>query len=140
MAVAQPAPEFHRVDVLPCGGADTATAGSVFGRLEQCRRPVLLDCPAGAGPDVAVPLRAAERAVVVSTPHEQSLRDAAKTASMARQLNTDVAAVFLTRSDGHVDPGPLFACDRVVHIPTVSGSPLEAEVAKERYRRCASIV
>jgi septum site-determining protein MinD len=140
VAVAQPATEVHGVDILPCGGADTATAGSVLARLEQSRRPVLLDCPAGAGPDAAVPLRAADYAVIVSTPNDRSLRDAAKTASMARQLDVDVAAVVLVRSDGLTDPGTLFACDRIVHVPDVSGTPLHTQTVVDRYRDCAKRV
>jgi len=135
--IAQPSGRFPGVDVLPCCAADTATAAALFERLEACRRPVLLDCPAGAGPDAVVPLRAADRTVVVSTPHEQSLRDAAKTAAMARQLDADPAAVVLARSDGSTEPAPLFDCRHIVHIPELSEPPLETEESASRHLQCA---
>jgi ATPases involved in chromosome partitioning len=136
-AVAQPSPRFPGVDVLPCHEANIATAATLFDDLDGCRRPVLLDCPAGAGPDAVAPLRAADRTVVVSTPCERSLRDAAKTAAMARQLNADPAAVVLVRSDGTVDPEPLFGCQHVVHIPQLPEPPLETEESAARHRQCA---
>lgn len=137
VAVAQPSAEYSGVDILPCGGAETTTAAEAFARLSQCHRPVLLDCPAGAGPDAVVPLRAADRTVIVSTPSERGLRDAAKTASMARQLDASVVAVVVVRSDGTVDPGPLFDCERIVHVPEVSTTPLDTKAVIARYRDCA---
>ena len=134
---AQRSTRFPGVEVLPAGDADGSTAGTVFDRLRRSPRPVLLDCPAGAGPDAAVPLRAADRSVVVSTPREQSLRDAAKTAAMARQLDAPPATVVLVRSDGSVDPTPLFECPRVAHIPELPKPPLETEESASRYLSCA---
>jgi len=135
--VAQRAARFPGIEVLPAGDADGSTAGSVVDRLHRSPSPVLLDCPAGAGPDAAVPLRAADRSVIVSTPAEQSLRDAAKSAAMARQLQAPPAAVVLVRSDGRVDPTPLLDCSRVVHIPELSKPPLETEESASRYLSCA---
>ncbi|WP_277540705.1 MinD/ParA family ATP-binding protein [Haloarcula laminariae] len=135
--VAQPARRFPGIDVLPCDGADTATAAALFERLADEEGPVLLDCPAGASPDAAAPLRAADRTVLVSTPRERSLRDAAKTAAMARELDTPPAAVVLVRSDGRVDPGELLGCDAVVHVPELSEPPLETEESAARHRQCA---
>ena len=135
--LAQSARRFPGIEVVPCGGTDTATAAALFDRLDGDPGPVLLDCPAGASPTAAAPLRAADHTVVVSTPHERSLRDAVKTAAMARQLDAPPAAVVLVRSDGRVDPSALLDCPRVVHIPEVSESPLEAEEAETRHRECA---
>ncbi|WP_324661724.1 MinD/ParA family ATP-binding protein [Haloarcula sediminis] len=139
--VAQSATRFPAIDVLPCGGADTATAAALFERLaddsERSGSPVLLDCPAGASPDAAAPLRAADRTVLVSTPRERSLRDAAKTAAMARELDAPPAAVVLVRSDGGVDPSELLGCEAVVHVPELSEPPLETEESAARHRQCA---
>jgi len=118
-------------------GIGGSTAGQVFDRLQRSPRPVLLDCPAGAGPDAAVPLRAADRSVVVSTPEPQSLRDATKTAAMARQLDAPPAAVVLVRSDATVDPTPLVGCQRVVHVPELPKPPLETEESASRHLHCA---
>lgn len=135
--VASPSGRFPGVDVLPCRDASTTTAAALFDRLGSSAEPVLLDCPAGAGPDAVAPLRAADRVVVVSTPHEQSLRDAAKTAAMARQLDAPPAAVVLVRSDGSVDPAPLFECQHVVHVPELPEPPLETEESAARHLHCA---
>jgi len=136
-SVAQPSGRFPGVDVLPGGDADTAAAAALFDRLADRARPVLLDCPAGAGPDAAAPLRAADRTVVVSTPSERSLRDAAKTAAMARQLDAPPAAAVLVRSDGRVDPTPLLSCEPVVHVPELSEPPLETQESAERHLQCS---
>jgi len=138
--VAQRARRFEGVDILPAGDADTATAASAFDRLRSCERPVMFDCPAGAGPDAVGPLRVADRSVVVSTPSERSLRDAAKTAAMARQLDAPPALVVLVRSDGRVDPGPLFDCQRVAHVPELPKPPLETEESASRYLQSAKTV
>jgi septum site-determining protein MinD len=131
---------FPGVEVLPSGDADLSSAASVFDRLARRSGPVLLDCPAGAGPDAVAPLRAAERSVVVSTPSRRSLRDAAKTAAMARTLEASPVAVVCTRSDGSVDPGPLFDCETVVHVPELPEPPLETEESAARHLHCAKTV
>ena len=136
-ALAQSAGRFPDIDVLPCVGTDTATAAALFERLWDDTGPVLLDCPAGASPTAAAPLRAADRTVVVSTPRERSLRDAAKTAAMARQLDAPPAAIVLVRSEGRVDPRPLLGRQPVVHVPEVSEPPLETEETAARHRKCA---
>jgi len=141
--VAQCGGRFPEIDVLPCGGADMATAASLFERLGaggdggRHSEPVLLDCPAGASPDAAAPLRAADRTVLVSTPRERSLRDAAKTAAMARELDAPLAAVVLVRSEGRADPSGLLDCDSVVHVPELSEPPLETQESAARHLQCA---
>jgi len=145
-AVAQAGGRFPEIDVLPCAGADTATAAALFDRLRgrgdegSLGDPVLLDCPAGASADAAAPLRAADRTVLVSTPRERSLRDAAKTAAMARELDAPPAAVVLVRSDGRVDPSGLFDCGPVVHVPELSEPPLETQESAARHLECAKSV
>ena len=59
---------------------------------------VLVDCPAGAGPDATVPLRVADGVLIVATPCVAALRDAAKTAAMARAVGTPVVGGALTRA------------------------------------------
>lgn len=145
-AVAQRGRRFPEIDVLPCAGADTATAAALFERLGDRDEdgnpgdPVLLDCPAGASPDAAAPLRAADRTVLVSTPRERSLRDAAKTAAMARELDAPPVAVVLVRSDGQVDPSALLGCGSVVHVPELPEPPLETEESAARHLQCAKSV
>ncbi|QIO22634.1 P-loop NTPase [Haloarcula sp. JP-L23] len=139
-AVAQRSPRFVGVDVLPCRGSDPSTAASAFRRLRQCDRPVVLDCAAGAGPDAVVPLRAADRTLLVSTPVAQSMRDTTKTSAMARQLDATPSVLLLPRSDGTTDPTPLFDCEHVVHVPELPEPPLETEESASRYLKCAKIL
>ena len=68
-------------------------------RLRGVADAVLLDCPAGAGPDAAAPLRVADDAVIVTTAEPTCLRDAAKTAAMARELGTSVAGAVVSRAE-----------------------------------------
>ncbi|WP_284440254.1 MinD/ParA family ATP-binding protein [Haloarcula marina] len=137
---ARRSPRFPGVDVLPCRDGDAEAVAAVAHRLADAARPVLLDCPAGAGPAAVAPLRAADRTVVVSTPSPQSLRDAAKTAAMARELDAAPALVVLVRSDGESDPSPLFESPAVVHIPELSEPPLETEESVAGYLSCAKIL
>jgi septum site-determining protein MinD len=61
--------------------------------------PVFTDCPAGAGPDAVRPLRVADSVIVITTPAIASIRDAVKTAAMARALGTTVAGIIVTQAD-----------------------------------------
>ncbi|WP_423998886.1 MinD/ParA family ATP-binding protein [Haloarcula salina] len=138
-ALAQPSPRFRGVDVLPCQGVSTPGISSALDALARRDRTVLLDCPAGAGPDAAVPLRAADQTVLVSTPTEQSLTDTAKTAAVARELDAPPALAVLVGSDGRVDPTPLLACEPTVHVPSVS-APLASDAVERTYLAAAEIL
>lgn len=102
-------------------------------RLSALERPVLVDCPAGAGPDVAMPLGTADRAVVVSTDTRSSLEDAAKTAAMSQALDTPVACLCLRETAaGPASLGPderlrrLVDAPSLVRVPTHGGNAGEA--------------
>jgi septum site-determining protein MinD len=66
-------------------------------RVRNCADAVLLDCPAGAGPDAVAPLRVADATVVVTTAEPACLRDAVKTTAMARELDVPVAGAVVSR-------------------------------------------
>ncbi|WP_336339383.1 MinD/ParA family ATP-binding protein [Haloarcula brevis] len=138
-AVARRAATVENVDVVPCRTASAAAVSSAVDRLSRCGRPVVLDCPAGAGPDAACPLRAANGTVLVSEPTRRSLTDAAKTAAMARTLDAPPRLTVLVGSDGSVDPSGLLSCPRTVHVPSVSG-PLEADRATAKYAEIAAVL
>jgi septum site-determining protein MinD len=137
--VAKHATAVENVDVLSCQDATGAAVDNAIGRLPRRDRPVVLDCPAGAGPDAARPLRAADRTVLVSAPTRQSLTDAAKTAAMARALDAPPALTVLVGSDGSVDPSPLLSCSETVHVPSVS-KPLESDRAAAKYVEIANVL
>lgn len=96
--------------------------------------PVVVDCPAGSSIDAAAPLCAADRVLLVSTACAPALRDAAKTASMARAVDAEVAGLVLTRT--RVPPpdlDSLFECPLLSSVPPASGDPLADRRVRRRY-------
>jgi len=100
----------------------------------------VVDCPAGAGPDATVPLRVADRVLVVSTACVAGLRDAAKTAAMARAVGTSVAGGVVTRAR-LTPPGveDLLGCPVVATVPEAA-DPLDDGGVRRAYRRVARAV
>lgn len=102
-------PDAPHVAVLPAGRTEeTASA------LERCggwEGPVLLDCPAGASEDATIPLRAADRAILVTTATPQSLDDVRKTARVAERLDAPPVATLIRGTDADTVTAP-------VEIPT----------------------
>ncbi|NHX36052.1 MULTISPECIES: MinD/ParA family ATP-binding protein [Halolamina] len=103
------------------------------------RSTVLVDTPAGAGIDAATPLRAADGAVLVSTACAPALRNAAKTAAMARAVDTPVVGAVLTRTAVRPpNAAELLGCPVLAAVPRVDGRPLDARRVRERYERAAT--
>ncbi|WP_137287591.1 MinD/ParA family ATP-binding protein [Halorussus salinisoli] len=125
------------VEVLPAASGPPAVENSrsavprPLARVRGCADAVLLDCPAGAGPDAVAPLRAADAALVVTTTDPACLRDASKTAAMARELDTPVAGAVVSRAD---DPPEgvdrLFDCPVVGVVPDAGIDSNDAEVLR----------
>ncbi|MEE6208800.1 cobyrinic acid ac-diamide synthase [Salarchaeum sp. III] len=99
--------------------------------------PVLVDCPAGAGPDAIDPVRRADRAVAVTTGSRESVEDALKTAELARAVGTPIAGLVVTHR-GRVPDGlaETIGADHAVAVPTVE-EPLTAPNAAAAYGRLA---
>lgn len=115
-------------------------------RDRPTRGRVLVDAPCGAGPDAALPMAVADATLLVTRPTVPAVRDTAKTAAMARALDTPVAAVAVVQSPasrpppvprGAGDRSPatgrstpnrslsdVFEVDDVVRVPAVDGDPL----------------
>lgn len=96
--VAHEASAFPGVGVVPApsGGLSDGRFHAVLDGLATRDRPVLVDCPAGAGRDAVVPLRASDAALLATTLHPSSLRDAARTAAIAERLGVDLAGSVVT--------------------------------------------
>jgi septum site-determining protein MinD len=124
--------ELPGVRLVANGPEPTDDLTAALDRLRTLADPVLVDTAAGASPAVADPLRAADATIVVSTPTQQSLEDAAKTAAMARTLDAPVVGSVITRSDGSVDPRRLLDCPTLAHVPPVS-APLVDERVRAAY-------
>ena len=86
-------PSFPGVAVVTAGRpARTAPA---LRATRDWEGPVLVDCPAGIGPDASRPLRQADAAIVVSTDRPQCLDDTRRTVTAARQLDASPVGVLL---------------------------------------------
>jgi len=138
--VAQPHPEESGVTVLPAPRIHDADGlGRSLDRLARSGRRTVVDCPAGAGPDAAAPLRAADATLLVTTLCAPALRDAAKTAAMARTLDAAPCGVVLTRTrsapDAVVD---LLGCPVIASIPPADAPILADEAVSAAYCRLAA--
>lgn len=121
--------------MLPAGS--DAEPDGLDARLARARRHdrVLLDCPAGVGRDAAVPLRAADRTLLVTTNREPTLRDAAKTAAMSRAVGTPVAGAVLSRTDEVPECVASLLNAPVVEPVAAVDRPLASESVRRRYAR-----
>lgn len=134
------APESGGARVLAApSDRDERDVGSVLRALEGADPFVLIDCPAGAGPDAVAPLRVADAAVVAVTPCAPALRDAAKAAAVARHLDTPVLGAVLTRARA-VPPGvdDALGCPVLARVPPVRRSVLSTERVRAAYESAAA--
>lgn len=140
--VAQGHPTVSGLSILPAteGGGHSDSTG-LFDRLSGATDAILLDAPAGAGPDAVAPLRAADNVVVVTTLDPACLRDTAKTAAMARQLGTTVAGVVVSRAKAVPEAvTELLNCPSLGAIPHTGRStdPLADERVRSAYDQVVS--
>ena len=87
--------------------------------------PVLVDCPAGIGPDATRPLREADASLVVSTDDPQCLDDTRRTVTAARELGAPPVGVLLqivAASPGR--PERVAGCPVLAAVPEVA-EPLD---------------
>jgi septum site-determining protein MinD len=136
-SVGRPLPTDPSVSVLaPPAGADDGEferwLHSVAGGVKRS----IVDCPAGAGPDAAAPLRVADAVVVVSPLCAPALRDAAKTAAMARALGTPVVGCVVTRARVAPDSvADVVGAPVLGTVPTASSPVLSQSSVRGAYRR-----
>jgi len=139
-AVTQPHPDESGVALLPAPRIEDAddVAGSLD-RLARGDRRAVVDCPAGAGPDAAAPLRRADATLLVTTLCAPALRDAAKTAAMARTLGAPPRGVVLTRTRSAPDDvTELLGCPVVASIPAADAPVLADSGVRAAYDRLAA--
>lgn len=140
-AVTQESDTCPGVSVLAAGAAANGVEATLD-RVAALDRPTVLDCPAGAGPDAAAPLRVADAAVVVSTTTRAGRADAAKTARMARALRAEPRALLERPVEGGsvtTRPQPIHAIP-TVELPAVERRPLRSGAVSEAFRRLASVL
>jgi septum site-determining protein MinD len=132
--------EFAGVEVVPAPPATADLDLEAHLQAVAGSAPTVLDSPAGAGPDAATPLRVADAALVVTEPTPQSLRDAAKAAAMARELDAPVRGCVVTRTDtvpdgleGFLDAPAVWA------VPDAPTGPLDDPDVAAVYDRIARV-
>lgn len=112
-------------------------AGATFDALDGATAdgaPVLLDSPAGASPDVAAPLRAADGALLATPLRRAALRDAAKTAAIARRLDAPpVGAVVIGETSVPDRVATLLGCPVLGAIPDGGSAPLSDSAVRGAY-------
>lgn len=139
--VRYPLPHWQGVSVVPAGTRPTeATVYDALDRLSEWNGPVILDCPAGAGRLATVPLRHADRTVLISTPCPASLSDTAKTSAMANELRGNVVGAVLTRCDSPPKGvRRLLDCPVLTAVPDVA-TPLESQAVETAYDRAQAAI
>ncbi|MFB6074941.1 MAG: MinD/ParA family protein [Haloarculaceae archaeon] len=129
-------PTGDGVTVVPAAASERIPAATLE-RLRGDDRFVLLDLPAGAGPDAVGPLRAATATILVTRPTRESLTDAAKTAAVARRLDAAPVGTVVVADDGGTDPRSLLGCPTLASVPP-SPRPVTDQRTRERYAGAAS--
>jgi septum site-determining protein MinD len=132
-------PSEPAVRVVPAPTGDrTRDLVAHLTRLAGEDHQLLVDCPAGAGPDAVAPMRAADRVLLVSSLCAPSLRAAAKTAAMARAIGTPPIGVVLTRTRLAPDGiESLLGVPVLGTVPLVEYPVLEAAAVRDAYSRIA---
>ena len=121
--------------------SDSVDPAPTFGALADTvpdGAPTLLDCPAGASPDAAAPLRTADRSLLVTPLRRAALRDAAKTAAIARRLDCPPLGVVAVRADSVPDAvADLLGCPVLGRVPSATPVPLADSTVRSAYDRLA---
>lgn len=116
------------------GAVDPAPTFEALGEAVPDDAATLLDCPAGVSPDAAAPLRAADRSLLVTPLRRSALRDAAKTAAVARRLDCAPLGVVAVRASSVPDPvADLLGCPVVGRIPSRPPAPLSDPTVRSAY-------
>lgn len=131
--VAHAPPEADDVGILPAPESTDADVPTLLRRLEGVSATVLVDCPAGVGPDVVEPLSVADRAVVVTTPADRSASAAATTVDVARRLGVEVVGTIVTRSDDVPETIETSVDTSVLGVVPADRSPLADDSSGEAY-------
>lgn len=136
--VARQPPGRPGVGVIPAPVGETRLPPTALARCRAAADRTFVDCPAGAGPDAATPVRLADAAVVVTTLEPASLRDAARTAAMARALGTPLAGAVVSRAADVPDAvADLLAAPALAAVP-VAADPVDGPRARAAYDRAVA--
>ena len=136
----QPCPERSTPTVLAAPenpqNIDARVTFESLDRSVSDDTPTLLDCPAGVSPDAVAPLHAAKRCLLVTPLRRPALRDAAKTAAIARRRNCSPLGVVVVRAESVPDSvSDLLGCPILGQIPSREPEPLSEPAVESAYDR-----
>lgn len=125
-------PQLDGALVLPAHPGDPVDAAL---RELDTAGPTILDCPGGAGPPTAVPLRHADRSLIVTTPSGEAIEDAVKSVAIARTLSAPPIGVLVTM--GAAAPRGLADALETPLVGVLEGvaRPLESAAGHRAYDR-----
>jgi len=143
--VARTTARHPNVAVVPAGTEPGAAAETALTRLREWPDHVLVDCPAGAARDAAVPLAVADQTLLVTTHDPRAIQDAIKTAAMARTLDAPPLGTLLVDRSGTGQADPLsvrdaqtlFDCPLVGRVPASESEVLADEEVRNTYQTVA---
>lgn len=123
-----------------CPGVALLTAGQPSATapgLRQARAwdgPILVDCPAGIGPDAVRPLREADATLLVSTDERQARDDTARTTRVTQQVEAPAVGVLCRTRVGEQSVPRIAGCtvlETVESCPSPLDSPAVARTWSE---------
>ena len=129
------------VRAVPAGDIGLQSLSTALERIRGTTAPTIIDCPAGAARDAALPLRAADRTLLVTTPEAQCLADTVKTAAMARTLDAPPLGVVVNhpRTEAGAVTAPqvrtLFECPFLGRVPPGGNRPLTCPNVRSAFER-----
>lgn len=135
-----PAPGRPGVSVVPAPHCDDERLlEEALANLPQ--RPTVLDVPAGVGESAIRPLRIASQVLLVTRPNPETIEDTIKTATIAREIGTNIAGLAVRSADPLPDGfAEQFDLDpaAVYRLPNVDGPPLADDRVQQTYRLISS--
>jgi len=132
-------PDFENVRILTAPKPEeNIDFKSALSKLDIDSIQVIVDCPAGTGPDAIDPLVVADRTIVVTTDTKQSYEAAQKTIDTAKRADSTVEAVVINKCDNPEENPPIDTASPL--IQTVPERPTDAPRTDPDVRRSHSMI
>lgn len=114
-------PDYDNVRILTAPTSkEDVNFKSALTRLKNDSIQIIVDCPAGTGPDAIEPVVAADQTIVVTTDTKQAYNAAKKTINSAMRVESPVEAVVVNR------------CDQLTETPPIDGDIPLIQTVPER--------